>query len=155
MLATTYTISSLKDAILDSPVFVPTDNMKVSLVVNDFTKSKTVDIADLTLCSVTGMTTKTLGTGSIQAVWSTDFGQWGFILKEPAGGLNFVCTTPSDPVQTAYGWIVTNNAGTEIISCDKLPVATPIVATGQVIMLSANLFWLTPAGFEENARTVG
>lgn len=115
------------------------DAGKVALITNDITPDPARVFTDFTLASGNGLNAKVLGAGSAQLLWDPVLGTWRFVVNEPAGGLNFICTAVADPVVTAYGYILYNNDDSALIAMAKF--TSPIVFDhiGKGVLLSADV----------------
>lgn len=108
---------------------------KVSLVVSSFVPSQTLDLDALTLASFTGSTALAAGTGTQQVFLDPVTNQWQIQIKEPAGGWNWICSVTPDPVQTVYGWVLTNGAIDTLLASGVLTSPIPISVAGQGLSL--------------------
>lgn len=111
------------------------DGCKVHLVKADFTSNVLTDVADLTLADFTGSTAKVMGTGTQTKGVDPATGKRFIELKEPAGGLTWVCTAAPSPAQTIYGYVVTDNAGTVTLGSAKFDTPITISAVGHAISI--------------------
>ena len=122
--------------------------MNVKLVAAPFSPSKTLAEDDLVLATFTGGAPKTLPVGPQLPVYDTPSKRWGLMLKEPAGGLNFVCSSaPAEP-ETIYGFIVNGPYG--LYFSGLLPDGPKVISNiGDFVSLSSLMGFLPSDLFPE------
>lgn len=125
------------------------DALKVKLVVSNFTPSKTLDIDSVTLATFTGSTPKTVALDE-QQVGYDPVSQRRFIqLIPPVGGWYWEASADIDPPQRVYGYIVTNNAGDELIGSDLLEESVLISAAEDSVEIPNIRLYLPADAFEQ------
>lgn len=122
----------------------------VRLTTNEFTPSDTNLYADMAFAEFTGSAAKTITTGAQVVVRNEETGGLGIQLKEPAGGLNFVCTAaPGSPVTITGAAIILN--GTTLIAAGRLASNKVIQFVGDYVTLSAIFGFLPSEPFDADS----
>lgn len=119
----------------------------VKLTTNEFTESDTNVLADLNFATFTGSAAKTITTGNQVVIRDEDSGALGVQLKEPVGGLNFVCTAAPGSPEVITGYAVILN-GVTLIASARLDANKSIGFVGDYVDLSAVFGFLPPLPFE-------
>lgn len=120
--------------------------LNVYLVAAVFTPARGTRFANLTVAVGGGLEAKNPGVGAQIMGFDPAKNVWKVILREPAGGWNYVSTAVTDPVETIHGYVVTNDDDTETYGSDLLaegPVT--INAIGIVVSLPEIVVWV-PVG---------
>lgn len=123
------------------------DGLKVKLVKNSFVPSPDLVLADLTFAAFTGSTPKVITAADQSVVRNQETGGYGIQMKEPAGGLNFICSAaPSEP-ETIYGYVVTDS--TDALICSALLEQQTIIAqVGDFVETPSTIGYFSAGVFE-------
>jgi hypothetical protein len=123
------------------------DALQVKLVKAAFTPGRLTRAEDLEIAAGAGMVPKAAGVGAALVGFDPNRNSWKVILREPAGGWQFISTAVADPIETIYGYVVTNLAGDETYGSDLLPNAltVPVGAVGVIVSLPEVVVWI-PVG---------
>jgi hypothetical protein len=108
-------------------------------VSNDFTPDPTLATTDFTPITTHGLAPKSFGAGAAKLLYDPLNGVWSFVLNEPAGGLNFICTGTDSPPQVAYGYIVYNDDSSTLIAMARFTNPISFSHVGVGILLSADV----------------
>lgn len=129
------TMAQQMTALTDSDRYGP--DAEVRLIVEPFTPTAYLEVDDLTYASFDGGEPKAPDSNP-QNITSPSTGMPGLLLREPAGGFNYVCSGTTDLPQTVYGWAVIDSGGL-LAFCDLLDEPVVISEVGDFVTLSAIL----------------
>lgn len=117
-------------------------DLSIGLFSNDITPDPALIYTDLVPITTNGIGPKAMGAGVAIRVWDVNLGVWGFQLREPAGGLNFVTTSaPTTPI-TAYGWFLYNSDTEILLATGRFQEPKVFTIIGDFAEISAIVGWL-------------
>jgi hypothetical protein len=120
--------------------------LAVSLVTAPFTPGRNTRYADLTKAAGAGLEPKAPAVGAQTMGFDPSKNAWKVILKEPAGGWNWVSTGVETPAETVEGYVVSNNDNSQTYGSDVLPNGpVTVAAVGVVVSVGEIVVWI-PAG---------
>jgi len=120
--------------------------LNVSLVTAAFTPGRSTRYADLTKAAGAGLEPKSPAVGAQLMGFDPSRNAWKVILKEPAGGWNWLATALEDPVETVYGYVVSDNDNSDTYGSDVLEDGPVLVnAIGVIVSVGEIAVWI-PAG---------
>lgn len=117
----------------------------VHLVIDAFTPSSNTDVASLTLATFTGSTPKNVAVGAQQSFVDPLTQDQVVQLIEPVGGWSWTCSAAPVPLQTVYGYVVTDNTDAVTLGSDLLPTPVPIQSIGDNVTVP-NIRLTVPPG---------
>lgn len=115
------------------------------LVNAPFTPAPTLSLTDLSLgdSDFTGSSPKTIPFGAQTVVRDGGNGAWGIYLKEPLGGLRWVCTAAPVSAITYYGVALSDGTDTTLIGCRNFDDGAKVIQfVGDFIEISAEFGFL-------------
>ncbi len=115
----------------DTGILAAATAMHCHLVINSFTPSLSLELADVTLATFTGSTPLNAGTGVQPVLLNPLTNQYEIRIKEPAGGWSWICTADPATPETVYGFILTDTADTLLIGSGLVDTPVEISAAGQ------------------------
>jgi len=129
------------EAIAESDLFGDdaSNSPRLLLVTNDFTEDKNLVYTDFTYANFTGSAAKEIPFGAQIEIVEQESERLGIMLKEPLGGLNFVCTAaPAEP-ETITGYVVYNGDNFSMIAMHRFQQDQTIAEVGDFVEISAKL----------------
>lgn len=126
----------------DTEFLAATDANRVALVVAEFTPNPALVLASLTLATFPGYAVKDITIGSQTLIYDSVSGRYGILLREPIGGLNFVCTGTPTPPETVYGYALIRDDNV-LIATALLPTPIVIAAVGNSVSVPAVFGYLS------------
>ncbi len=100
---------------------------------NSFNPTLDLTLGDLVEATFTGSTALNLGTGTQVVYYDSADGLLTILLKDPVGGLHWVCTVDPVSAETIYGVYLTDNADAVLLGAKLFDQPVPISAAGQGI----------------------
>lgn len=136
MVPTTATYLRMINAMAeDTGWLADSEEMKVHLVIDSFSPALDLTLDNLTLATFTGSAALLAGPDEQQVLYDPLTGKWVIQILEPAGGWTWIATAVTDPVQTVYGYALTDNAGTVLIGTGLLQTPVPIANIGDSVSI--------------------
>ena len=144
MLATkTLTTAMLNLLKADTATLAPAAALKCHLVKEPFDLDPDLVVADLTFATFPGYAALALATGAGDVYTDPLTGLQTLLLPDPEGGYLWVATGATDPVQTIYGYALTDNGGTALYGVGVLPAPVQIRNAGDGVNLGSLTFALS------------
>jgi len=129
----------------DATTLAPaTDANVIALIIANFVPSKSLLPADLELATFTGSTPKAIGTGAQTVFTDPLTGNRVIQMKEPVGGLTFVCTADPTLPETVFGFGLFNDDLSVLLGTELLPNPVPISLSGDGVVIPKAWFEFLP-----------
>jgi len=109
----------------------------LKLVNAPFTPTGSLVYADLSWATFDGSDPIANASGAPNVVFDPDTGQWGLVMKEPAGGFTWIVGDAGGLPETIYGYALVNSDEDTLLASALLPSPIVLTATGQFVQLSA------------------
>lgn len=128
----------------DTATLAAATAMHVHLAAAPFTPGLDVSLGSLTEASFTGSAALALGTGAQPIYYDAADGLLTIYLKEPAGGLKWVCTVDPGSPETIYGVYLTDTADAVLWGTMLLDAPLTISSAGQGLEVPYLTFKFSP-----------
>jgi hypothetical protein len=110
---------------------------RVALVTTDFTEDKSLAFEDFAQATFVGSTPKVVTFGAQNLVVEQVTERFGIVLKEPAGGFNFICASAPGSPETITGYIVYNGDDETLYAMHRFDEDKIIAGVGDYVQLPA------------------